>query len=481
MKNHFFTMQVNDQHFIFDYYNLLFIQMDEEIHNCLEHYLNHEEPVRSLDDIKKSSLEPIYEDISTLLENKLMISDINLSCEIMKNYKKAYFSFPTIHKCNLACKYCFAESGENYDGLNPVMDSSMIEQIYRFVLCYNDFQSCEQFRLDFVSGGEPLLNFDMIKEARRIGDTVFKEHGKSLDIWVCSNGILLNNEKAYYLNKHNIGLGVSLDGPKDVNDMFRVFSDNKSSYDQVLNHLSNIIHNTSYNNYFRDVWMLTVVTAQTKSLVEIMEHHKNLGVRNIQMKIVRSSEENNFALNHKNTEHFIGLYTELVDFLIRKVQEENDISYLKMILNGNDYMGKIIIRLILRDAAVYRCMAGRNKLSFAANGDIYPCDSFVGKAEFKLGNIFDGVDEKKVDAFYDMLIFNRSACKNCWANIICGGDCYYNSYLKNSDIKEPDRAFCVVNQKLCLLSIKLVAYLSFNKPELFERLYQYLTRRKVFQ
>lgn len=480
MRNHFLAEKYSGHYFLFDYFNLLIIQVDEGLYYCAVKYLSSGQTISNLEEIVNTSFAPYSEDIIPLLNENILISNTVLDCDIIKSYPKVYFSFPTIHGCNLKCKYCFAEAGSNYKEDNKKMSTQQIENIYNFLLSCDEFKESNKFRLDFVSGGEPLLNFNLIKSAKMIGDRVFSEHGKSLDIWVCTNGILLDEKKAKYLNEHNIGIGVSLDGPQEINDMYRNYPDNKSSYADATNSITKVINNKAYNRYFRDIWVLTVVTAQTSSLIDILEHHKHLGINNVQMKIVRSAQDREYALTIENAKHFILLYSELVEFIIEKLGND-DISYLKMFLNGNDYLGKIIIRLILRDAAVYRCMAGRNKICFTANGDIYPCDSFVGNEYFRLGNISDGFDNEKIEKFYNQLVFKRDSCKNCWANIICGGDCYYNSYLKNSNIQQPDEAFCLVNQELCLMSIKLVAYLSFEKPELFEKLYQYLEKRKAFQ
>lgn len=480
MKNHFLAQKYRDQYFLFDYYNLCLIQTDKELYNCAVDYLSGGQSISSIEEIRNTSFSPYAEDLIYLLEQNILISNSALNCDIIKTYPKVYFSFPTVHACNLRCKYCFAEAGSNYKEDIRTMSEEQIENIFRFLLSCEEFKESSKFRLDFVSGGEPLLNFDLIKSSRRIGDEIFKEYGKLLDIWLCTNGILLDEEKAGFLNEHNIGIGVSLDGAREINDMYRLYPDNGSSYEDVVNSISQVTRNKAYNRYFRDIWILTVVTAKTSSLIDILEHHKRLGLNNVQMKIVRSVRDREYALTAENAKHFISLYSDLTDFIIDKL-ENDDISYLKMFLNGNDYFGKIIIRLILREAAVYRCMAGRNKICFAANGDIYPCDSFVGQEAFRLGNISYGFDKEKVEMFYNQIIFKREPCRDCWANIICGGDCYHNSYLKNSDIRKPDEAFCEVSRELCMLAIRLTAYLSFEKPDLLEKLYQYLEKRKAFQ
>lgn len=210
MRNHFLAEKYSGHYFLFDYFNLLIIQVDEGLYYCAVKYLSSGQTISNLEEIVNTSFAPCSEDIIPLLNENILISNTVLDCDIIKSYPKVYFSFPTIHGCNLKCKYCFAEAGSNYKEDNKKMSTQQIENIYNFLLSCDEFKESNKFRLDFVSGGEPLLNFNLIKSAKMIGDRVFSEHGKSLDIWVCTNGILLDEKKAKYLNEHNIGIDAKL-------------------------------------------------------------------------------------------------------------------------------------------------------------------------------------------------------------------------------------------------------------------------------
>jgi len=150
----------------------------------------------------------------------------------------------------------------------------------------------------------------------------------------------------------------------------------------------------------------------------------------------------------------------LKDFIINKIKS-NDITYLKVILNDNDYLGRIIISLILQQKLIYRCGAGKYKLSIAANGDMYPCDSFVGNTKYIMGNILnDNIPATPSNIFFEASIFNRISCSDCWNRYLCGGDCYYNSMLTTGSIFNVDPIICLLKKALSEIAIEIVYELS---------------------
>ena len=123
---------------------------------------------------------------------------------------------------------------------------------------------------------------------------------------------------------------------------------------------------------------------------------------------------------------------------------EGDDSLLRMICNDSDYLGKLIKRLVLQTPVETRCGAGSCMLSFAADGNIYPCDCFVGNPEYVMGNFYTSISQKQFDKYRDLSIHNRQKCKMCWARYVCGGDCYHNSFVKQGDILSPDDSYCEI-------------------------------------
>ena len=121
---------------------------------------------------------------------------------------------------------------------------------------------------------------------------------------------------------------------------------------------------------------------------------------------------------------------------------EGDVSLLRVICNDNDYIGKVIKRIITQTRTEVRCGAGSYMFSFAADGNIYPCDCFVGNPYYVMGSFYKGISSEQHKRYSDLSVNNRKKCKNCWAKYACGGDCYHNSYLKHGDLLVPDDTYC---------------------------------------
>lgn len=146
-----------------------------------------------------------------------------------------------------------------------------------------------------------------------------------------------------------------------------------------------------------------------------------------------------------------------------------------MILNDNDYFGKILRRLLLRQIVINRCQAGKNKFSISANGDIYPCDSFVGNEKFRLGNLNTGMIEK--NALKSICVNDREECQKCWGRYLCGGDCFHNSYLKNGNVLEPDKMFCKLQKHLIVLALMLIDKLNETIPNTVKELTRFADKQ----
>lgn len=473
---HFEIIEINNTRFAFDYKNLLLCKVDEIIIDILES-IRAERKIDAL--MKKYDREDIINNINELnsyFKMDLFLSPEKPKIDINKKFDIGNISFPTIHKCNLRCKYCFAEHGENYKETSKIIDKEKIEKIINFV--QNDYmKDCKRYRIDFVSGGEPLLNFDSIKNTYSIVSDKYLETGKKTTIWMCTNGTMFTEENLNFLNDSNIFLGVSIDGDKRIHDNMRIYANGQGTYNDVSHNIKKIIANRNYKRRLREIWGLTVVNSETRSLVDVIKHHKNIGLKSIQMKPVRGDEQNIYGINIKNIDYFKKMYKEFNEFLVDKLKQ-NNIDYLMMILNDTDFYGKYLKRLLLRTPVFYRCGAGKDKISITANGDIYPCDSFVGIEECKIGNIDTGIQDDKVNQFYEQIVTNRKICKDCWLRYICGGECYYTSYISNGNISVPNKYMCELTKYVIKLCIGMLYEISKNE-DLFNNITEKL-RLKSF-
>ncbi len=426
-----------------------------------------------------------YNYINKCITNKKIINDIPPSIEPLEMFAKQgiYFdkrreekipfspkkkilqvAFPPVHKCNYACKYCFADAGKKYnDDCNAYNDKILIEMLdYVYKTLSKDYK---EIRFEFVSGGEPLLNSEIIHHFLRKCKIYDEIYNKKTSCFLQTNGSLITQKELSFLDKYNINLGISIDGDEEEHNANRIYIDGKGTYQDTIKGY-NIVYNSNVNSQIKNIWAIGVLTKQSKGLVNILKHFEKLKITRAQINLVRGAGTDiAFTLCDWP---IIKKYISDLFRMIKNGFAKNDTKLFRMIVNKNDFIGKIISRLLLGRPVAYRCEAGKNKFSICANGDIYPCDSFIGMKEFCLGSIYSGLLPEKVEEFEAINVLS-SNCKLCWAKYICGGDCYFNAYIVNGEMGVPDALVCKVNKFIiyhtvdALLSLKEIDFKLFEK------------------
>ena len=461
LKNkNFHLYTINAKRYILDYVNIFYSEISEELYREFSHIENIGLPDYIMNDCDE------LQDQNRKMIRQLYDQEIFFSRRVVNfppTYCEAFVTMAPVHACNLQCTYCFARQGKNYVSKEKIMPEEKLVLALEYIY-FDYFKDISDFRFDFVSGGEPLLNLETIKSVVKICE-MFKKRGKMTKFWLCTNGTINRKEIFYFLDKHRFNIGVSLDGTQKDNDNYRVFCDGQSSYYSVINTLNDILTGDTYTRNLKNIWGLVVVTSETKSLVEILKHHKLIGFKRVQMRIVRTTEA--YGLNEYTFAAYKTLYNELFTFFIEQFKF-GDIDYIEMISNDNDYLGKIMRRIILRRIVTNRCQAGKNKVSLTANGQLFPCDSFVGENEFCIGNAlkkerYKGVLEK-------VYVDNIAMCSACWAKYICGGDCYHNSFLMKQSVEEVDCAFCKLQKYFIEKTVAMYCQMNDINPALFGKL-----------
>lgn len=447
IAGHFF--RVNEHYYGFDEEELIPVSLDYNAYNYL----------KSLP--KKHGIleKERYDDVAALVDSEILFKSYpEEKFKLVDSKEMGRVSFPTVHDCNFRCKYCFASGGENYTCTEKVMTPKMLVNILDF-LYYDMFREYQSIRFDFVSGGEPLLSYPVIKELNNLTKSYNRKTGKTSFIWVCTNGSLLNSEITEYFEAEHIGLGISFEGLEKYQNLMRPLKSGGNSYDLVLKNIGDILSSDNLTGFTKKFWTLGVVTARTESIIDLIESYEKLGITNLQLKLCRLPQEKELSIHAANVEHIKELYRDFTCYLKERLANR-DINVLFMIMNKNDLFGKYILRLLLRNPMMRRCGAGLNKISLCANGDIYPCDSFVGNPEFYMGNVSGGRIENKNILDETMTIYSSAQCTSCWARFVCGGDCYYNAYIGSGNVEQPLKCFCELYKYLIELAIDLCAYIS---------------------
>lgn len=352
-------------------------------------------------------------------------------------YNMVIISMALFHGCNLKCKYCFADAGTNFKGEQRGFTESSINAAIDFLLTDPYFAKNDYYRINLVSGGEPLLNKHLFRQFIELAFARFEKAKKHLYIWFSTNGTLLSEEDLLFISKYNVGYGISIDGDKMANDKLRVYSNGTGTYDDIVYNIQNIQNSTLVPKRLKELWGLMVYTRDNIDLLDNITHLNNLGFSTVQMRFVRSNDEA-LVLNKKEATN------RLLEFIAIIFQRaiEGDVSLLRVICNDNDYIGKVIKRIITQTRTEVRCGAGSYMFSFAADGNIYPCDCFVGNPDYVMGSFYNGIPTEQYERYSDLSVNNRQKCKKCWAKYACGGDCYHNSYLKHDDLLVPDDTYC---------------------------------------
>lgn len=456
--NSYYVFEKDEHFYLFDIYNLIFMQIEFDLYLYLKKGVNklEESSIILLDKLKESKL--FFYDINDTLNNY-----------INSNNETITFSYPIVHQCNLRCKYCFADT-EYIEELDFEEKEELLINICEFIA--KTFPGYK-YRFELVSGGEPLIN----KEAFKMVIKTLKKHLDNLSIWVCTNATLLDEEILEFIDENNINFGISLDGDS-IQNSSRVYANGKSSYTDVVNKISKIME-SKVSRRLKELWGLVVITSQNLNYSQILEHHRLLGFSTVQTKLVRVPEEHYLAINDDRFNEIVGAINRLFLEFMAEINE-NKCNKLKLILNDNDYIGKIITRLLTKEVVNRRCDAGVNKFSFSNKGEIYPCDSFMESKSYCLGNIKEGFFSDAID-FSNYTIDKRNKCSMCKIRYICGGDCYFNSYIKNGDIEIPDNLFCNVTKHVFESAIVFLEYVKQNNYVIYNRLKKYAKARSIIR
>jgi len=436
MKNITHIFSVDDNQYALDYQNIFFCLLDDDTRVALECVLS--------DAIHESSSE-LVQTIKSLMKSGYFMSKYPDITVPNFEYDTLNISFAPVHDCNFACKYCYAKGGKGTQYYQMKYDENNIKKMLSCIY-KGKYASYENYKFDFVSGGEPLLEFDILEYFLKTLRSYDSELDKKTTVLIVTNGALLTSEIIQKLDKYDVFLGISIDGPEDVHNRHRVYKNGSNTYKDVVNGISLLRSSKNISSKLKDAWAMSVITRSTGSLVDLMETCIGLGFKRMQMQLLREAYEHPLAFRKSDLSTLKNYYRELINHILSHA-EQGDLCRIKMIANGNDSFGKFIGRLLLRTPVFYRCFAGKNKIAVTASGEIYPCDSFCGTSEYSMGFIDAQKENTDVtELFLNAHVNNRERCSKCWARNICGGDCFYDSYLVNGNIHDPNPIKCEMNR-----------------------------------
>ncbi|MCL2527423.1 MAG: thioether cross-link-forming SCIFF peptide maturase [Defluviitaleaceae bacterium] len=347
------------------------------------------------------------------------------------------------HECNLRCGYCFAGQGD-YGTDRGLMSLETGKKALDFLIAQSGPR--RNLEVDFF-GGEPMLNFDTVKELVAYGRKREKEAGKKFRFTLTTNGALLTEDIHEYINQNMDNVVLSLDGRPEVNDRMRKIHTKGGSYETVYPKIKALADARNHENYY----VRGTYTRHNLDFAADVLHLADAGFKQISVEPVVAPPEVDYALRKEDLPALYTEYEKLADALIARRNAGRPVSFFhfQMDLTGGPCLAK----------RVTGCGAGSEYLAITPSGKLFPCHQFVGDDKFCLGDLDIGiVNSAVVKDFAGCHVYTKPACTDCWARYYCSGGCMANAYYANGDINEPDEISCDLQRKRieCALYTKAV-------------------------
>ena len=345
------------------------------------------------------------------------------------------------HDCNLKCEYCFAEEGE-YHGKRELMSAEVGKKALDFLI--ENSGSRKNLEVDFF-GGEPLMNFEVVKEIVKYGREIEKKYDKKFRFTITTNGILLDEQKQQFINENMYNLVLSLDGRKEVNDRMRPRAGGQGSYDVIVPKFQKIAESRNQKDYY----IRGTFTKYNIDFCKDVLHMADLGFQQISIEPVVAEEGMPYAITEKELPMIYEEYEKLAKEIYERRKKGNDFNFFhfNIDLSGGPCVMKRLIG----------CGSGTEYLAVTPTGELYPCHQFVGMPEFKMGTVYEGVtNTQQREIFSNCNVYAKEDCKKCWAKFYCSGGCAANAYQQNGDILKPYEIGCKMQRKRieCAIAIK---------------------------
>jgi len=443
---------------VMDIYSGVIHAVDDIVYDMLDYAVDRPADEKCPDDVKavlkdiysESEIDEAYEEIFELAKNETLFTD-DMYAEIAKNWNKKSdikaLCLHIAHDCNLRCRYCFADTGE-FHGKRGMMTNEVGEKAIDFVI--RESGARKNIEIDYF-GGEPLLNFDVVKHITEYAKKEAEKHDKNFRFTITTNGMLLSDDVIEYINENMSNAVLSLDGRKEVNDKMRCKIDKSGSYDNIVPKYQKLVNSRGDKDYY----VRGTFTAENLDFVEDVEHMLELGFKNTSIEPVVVSEDREYAIKEEHLEKIYAEYDKLAEIYYQHRRDGDPFTFFHFMIDLEQ--GPCVVKRLSG------CGAGHEYVSITPDGDIYPCHQFVGNTKFKMGNVFDGnIDEEIKTMFEKSNIYTKPACENCFAKFYCSGGCSANAFNFNGDINKPYSIACELEKKRVECAVAIEAKLALS-------------------
>lgn len=301
--------------------------------------------------------------------------------------------------------------------------------------------------IDFF-GGEPLMNFEVVKQVVTYARSLEKKHNKRFRFTITTNGMLLDEHKIDFINREMYNVVLSIDGRKEVNDYVRSTVGGQGCYDVIMPKFQKLVEarrNADYTQYY----VRGTFTKYNKDFANDVLHLNDLGFDQVSVEPVVANPSADYALTEQDLPDVFAEYERLAAIMVERYHTPEDFNFFHFMMDLDQ--GPCAIKRLRG------CGCGNEYVAVTPDGDVYPCHQFVGHDEWKMGNVFDlSIDLEKKDLFAATTVYQKEDCKNCWAKFYCSGGCNANSMQYQGDIRKPHTLSCKMEKKRveCAIMIK---------------------------
>ena len=425
--------KLNGYNIVLDVYSGSVHVVDEVAYDIIGMYENSEpdEIVTAMmakygdrEDVNEAEIQECIDDVTALKEaGKLFTQDTYAGMAF--DFKKKSNDIKALclhvaHTCNLNCSYCFASQGK-YHGDRALMSFEVGKQALDFLVAHSGKR--RNLEVDFF-GGEPLMNWDVVKQLVAYARSIEKEAGKNFRFTLTTNGVLVDDEVIEFANKEMHNVVMSIDGRKEVHDRFRVNYAGQGSYDTIIPRFQKFAKARGE----RDYYVRGTYTHHNTDFTKDILHMADLGFTQLSMEPVVCAPDDPCALTEEDLPVLFEQYEELAKEMIRREKDGKPITFYHYMIDLNH--GPCIYKRIAG------CGSGTEYLAVTPWGDLYPCHQFVGDEKYLMGNVWDGVTNTEMrDEFKCCNVYARKDCDDCWARLYCSGGCAANAYHATGSIQ----------------------------------------------
>ena len=383
------------------------------------------EKYSSRNDISISDISECYDQVVSLKENGKLFTPETF--EPMAGHLKAKTAgvvkalcLHIAHTCNLNCSYCFASQGK-YHGERALMSFEVGKQALDFLVANSGKR--HNLEVDFF-GGEPLMNFNVVKKLVEYARSIEKEHNKNFRFTLTTNGVLIDDDVIDFANREMSNVVLSLDGRKEIHDRFRVDYAGNGSWDNIVPKFQKLVEARGGKDYY----MRGTFTHANPDFLNDIQQMLDLGFSELSMEPVVCASGDPSELTEEDKEIVHDQYEKLAELMLKKDEEGKPFTFYHYMIDLTG--GPCIYKRISG------CGSGTEYMAVTPTGELYPCHQFVGEEKFKLGDIWNGVSNTAIqDEFMECNVYSRPECRDCWAKLYCSGGCAANAYHSTGSVK----------------------------------------------